>query len=79
MVLNHISIFKMGSKRKSVYMSIIPQGENLRKALKWISEERERCPNKKMSTLIDEACLRFDLQPNDGEFIMRFYQKESGS
>jgi len=58
-------------------MNIIPQGEDLRKAVKWISEERERCPNKKISILINEACLRFDLQPNDGEFLNRFYQKES--
>jgi hypothetical protein len=58
-------------------MSIIPQGEDLRKAVKWISEERERSPNKKISILINEACLRFDLQPNDAEFLNRFYQKES--
>jgi len=58
-------------------MNIIPQGEDLRKAVKWISEERERCPNKKISTLISEACLRFDLQPNDEEFLCRFYQKEN--
>lgn len=59
-------------------MSMIPQGENLRKAVKWISEERERRPNEKINALIHEACLRFDLQPNDGEFMIRFYQKESG-
>jgi len=58
-------------------MSIIPQGEDLRKAVKWISEERERLPNKKISALINEACLRFDLPPNDAEFLSRFYQKES--
>ncbi|MFO7558670.1 MAG: hypothetical protein R6X10_07540 [Desulfobacterales bacterium] len=58
-------------------MSIVPQGEDLRKALKWISEERERRPNAKANTLINEACLRFDLQPKDAEFLTRFYQKEN--
>jgi hypothetical protein len=58
-------------------MSMIPEGEDLRKAVKWISEERERRPNEKSITLINEACLRFDLQPNDGEFLIRFYQKEN--
>jgi len=60
-------------------MNMIPQGENLRKAVKWISEERERSPNEKISDLIHKACLRFDLQPNDEEFIIRFYRKENGA
>ncbi len=58
-------------------MSIVPEGEDLRKAIKWISEEKENRPDEKINTLINEACVRFDLPPNDGEFLFRFYKKEN--
>ena len=52
-------------------MPIQPQGEDLRKALKWISEERLENPNKKTPQLIEAACLRFNLSPKDAEFLAR--------
>lgn len=51
--------------------TIMPEGEELRKAVKWISEERQENPDKKMSELIAAACLKFDLSPNDGECLCR--------
>lgn len=57
-------------------MSLLPEGEALRNAIKWISEECKRQPDQKMSARINAACTRFDLQPNEGEFLLRFYQKE---
>jgi len=61
------------------FMSIVPEGEALRNAIKWISEERECRPDEKMNVLINQACIRFDLSPVDSEFIFRFYKKESTS
>ena len=52
-------------------MPIEPQGEELRKAVKWISEERIDNPNKKIQQLIEAACLKFNLSPMDAEFLMR--------
>jgi hypothetical protein len=60
-------------------MSIMPEGEVLRKAIKWISEEQECRPEKTINKLINEACIRFDLSPNESEFIIRFYRKENVS
>jgi hypothetical protein len=60
-------------------MSIVPEGEALRNAIKWISEERACRPNEKMNTLINQACTRFDLSPGDSEFIIRFYKKDPAS
>jgi hypothetical protein len=51
--------------------TIMPEGEELRKAVKWISEERQDNPDKKISELIAAACLKFDLSPNDGECLCR--------
>ncbi len=53
-------------------MSILPEGEQLRRAVKWISDERLENSGVTLSKLIDEACLKFDLPPKDGETLIRF-------
>lgn len=54
-------------------MSILPEGEQLRKAIKWISDERAEHPGAPLFTLIEKACLKFDLSPKDGDFLMRHF------
>ena len=56
-------------------MSIIPEGEELRKAVTWISEERQTDPEPKLSKLIESACMKFDLSPKDADFLARFYKE----
>ncbi len=58
-------------------MSIQPQGEDLRKAVKWISEERMSDQKKELVKLIEEACIKFNLSPKDSEFLQRFVMKEN--
>jgi len=53
-------------------MSILPEGEQLRKAVKWISDKRLDNPETILFKLIEEACLKFDLTPKDAEFLMHF-------
>ena len=57
--------------RKEDLMSILPEGEQLRKAVKWISDQRTENPEVALFNLIEKACLKFDLPPKDGEFLMR--------
>jgi hypothetical protein len=52
--------------------TIQPEGEDLRKAIKWISEERKYGPEKKGAKLIEEACLKFNLSPMDAEYLANF-------
>lgn len=59
-------------------MSILPEGEQLRRAIKWISDERSENPGTSLSKLIEKACLKFDLPPKDAETLMRFLT-EKGS
>lgn len=60
-------------------MSIIPEGEQLRRAIKWISDERSDNPGTGLSGFIGDACLKFDLPPKDAEFLMRFFaEKDEG-
>lgn len=59
-------------------MSIEPEGEDLRKAVKWISEECQDNPQKKNRQLIEAACLKFNLSPKDAEFLARCLKKAEG-
>jgi len=52
-------------------MSIEPAGEEIRKATRWISEERQSDPGKPLKDLIEEASIRFDLSPLDADFLFR--------
>jgi hypothetical protein len=52
-------------------MSIQPSGEDLRKAVKWVSQERQFNPGKELKVLVEEACMKFDLSPKDADFLLR--------
>jgi hypothetical protein len=51
--------------------TIQPEGEKLRKAVKWISEERKYGSQKKPAELIEEACLKFNLSPIEAEYLKK--------
>jgi len=53
-------------------MSIQPEGEELRQAIKWIDAERRDQPTKSLRQLVEEAGVRFNLSPKDAEYLMRF-------
>ncbi len=55
----------------------LPEGTNLRKAVQWISKMREE-GNAPLPTLVDQACLRFNLSPKDAEFLGRFFTEGTG-
>ena len=56
--------------------TIQPEGENLRKAVKWISEERKYGPDKKPLKLIEEACIKFNLSPVEADYLMKFIKQD---
>jgi hypothetical protein len=51
--------------------TIQPKGEDLRKAVQWISEEQRDGTDKSLGRLIEEACAKFSLSPKDAEFLSR--------
>lgn len=57
-------------------MNILPEGEQLRRAVKWISGRREEEPRTSLNNLVQEACLKFDLSPKDCDFLTNFFAKE---
>lgn len=56
-------------------MQIMPKGENVRKAVKWISDNLKEDPDQSVKKLINDAVLRFDLSPGDSELVINFYRK----
>jgi hypothetical protein len=52
-------------------MGIQPEGEDLRKAVKWISEERKYNPGTTIKALIEDASVKFNLSPKEEDFLLR--------
>lgn len=57
-------------------MSIQPEGEELRKAVKWISDERQFGPKRPLQELIEKASVKFDLSPKDSDYLFQFFTKK---
>jgi hypothetical protein len=57
----------------------LPHGENLRNAIRWISEQRQwHAGNIKPRELVEKASLRFDLTPLEEDFLIRKFVGKSG-
>lgn len=56
-------------------MSLTPRGDDIRKAVKWVSEERKARPDADPRKLANEAAKMFDLSPKDADFLHRFVQE----
>jgi hypothetical protein len=54
--------------------SIMPDSEQLKRAVKWISEQLKEDENKSKQGLINEAISRFDLNPKQSMFLLSFYK-----
>ena len=57
--------------------TIIPHSELLRRAVAHVSDARAENPKKKLSEILDEACMRFNLSPVDGEALQRLFSSEA--
>jgi hypothetical protein len=54
----------------------MPEGENIRKAVRWISEERKENGGLTLAELVEDACEKFDLSPKDADYLMNFFTKK---
>jgi len=54
--------------------TILPRGESLRRAVRFVSERLQEGDPPPLTALVNEATLRFDLKPNEGEYLIRFYR-----
>ena len=54
--------------------SIMPESEQLKRAVRWISEQLKEDENKSKQGLINEAISRFDLNPKQSMYLLSFYK-----
>jgi|MudIll2142460700_1097286.scaffolds.fasta_scaffold338140_2 hypothetical protein len=54
---------------------ILPKGEGLRRALRWLGEQRRESPGTPRGKLIDEAAMRFDLTPPEVDFLLQNWRE----
>ena len=56
--------------------TVMPEGEKLRQAVKWISAERMQDENKALLILIQEASTRFNLSPKEEMYLNSSYEEQ---
>lgn len=52
----------------------LPEGEDLRRAVKWVSGNLQAGTDRSIPAMVHDAIFRFDLSPKDGEFLARFFR-----
>ena len=53
--------------------AVLPEGELLKRAIRWISEHRQLTPSVPLIQLIEEAGQQFDLSPKESNFLVNFF------
>ncbi|SDU31469.1 hypothetical protein [Desulfobacula phenolica] len=56
--------------------TVQPKSEQLKKAVKWISEKRKENPDINLTKLVDQAGFQFDLSPKDSQFLLRLVRDD---
>lgn len=54
---------------------LMPEGDAIRRAIKWVSGELQENPQKSAQKLVNDAVMRFDLSPKDADFLSDFFRK----
>jgi hypothetical protein len=54
---------------------LLPQGESLRRALRWLDERVREAPGADRAKLVGEAASRFDLSPVEEDFLLSSWLK----
>jgi hypothetical protein len=55
--------------------TVMPQGEEIRKAVKWISDIRSDNPTADPQKLLAEASLKFNLSPLETDYLTKFVKE----
>ncbi len=56
--------------------TIIPEGQRIRQAVKFISAERMEDDKKPIRKLIQEASLKYNLSPKEEQDLVNFYREK---
>jgi hypothetical protein len=56
---------------------LLPDGDDIRRAVKWVSGNIQENPGKPVQPLVQEAIFKFDLSPRDAEFLIMFFNQRN--
>lgn len=56
--------------------TIMPESENVQKAIKWVSANLEE-NNQPLQKLVEKAVFKFDLSPKDTDFLTGFFRESA--
>ena len=56
--------------------TVQPQGEDLRKAVKWIADSLKYEKDVTVAGLIQAAATKFNLSPKDEQYLQGFYDQD---
>jgi hypothetical protein len=54
---------------------LLPDGEDIRRAVKWVSGNLQENPGQPVGPFVQEAIFKFDLSPRDAEFLIMFFRQ----
>ncbi len=53
---------------------LLPEGEDLRRAVRWVSGRLQDEPGRPAGGLVQEAIFKFDLSPKEAEFLIGLFR-----
>lgn len=56
---------------------LLPDGEDIRRAVKWVSGNLQENPCQPVQPLVHEAIFKFDLSPMDADFLIGFFRQRT--
>jgi len=54
---------------------LLPDGEEIRRAVKWVSAHLQEEPGRPVQPLVQKAIFKFDLSPRDADFLIGFFHQ----
>lgn len=58
---------------------LLPEGEELRRAVRWVSARLQEEPAHPWRPLVNEATFKFDLSPREAELLLDFFRRREAA
>jgi hypothetical protein len=63
--------------KEGIDMSVLPERNDLKNSITWISEHLEENPDHPLHQLVDKAIFEFNLSPADADILIRFFHERA--
>ena len=63
------------NKKGKNMRDLLPDGEDLRRAVRWVSGSLQETPDQPIQRIVQEAVFKFNLSPKDADFLIMFFNE----